>query len=810
MFSKIQTARAAGFSPEIAIGGLARQAHAAPINQSLAVRVDHVITQVMRTIRNRMPLDILFTPELKLDLGVFIKDQALMFRLAQFLATFKLEVGSGAAFSGAGVTASFEGSELLNELKTILGTDAPAYLPLFYEACVDVLNGAVTTTFMDASLQGRIYTLKNALIAQVAPEKIQKSQAQQKIAIQDVKKIVAEGSAFLRESLGLYLGIILTGGRPLAFKDELHRTTQLLLPFVTQATSRYLAESMKPVPKDVLTFRDPLGYNRHGMLVATLIQVCLKALGYEAKLMVRLDLEPKVTLATSHAIVMVVSEEGNRYMIDGAYRQFHQDICIESAMLPTDPVLVLAEEEVEGYIDATVMTHWRSTFSLYKANDRAVISRLKSQDQILAYAIDQIPLPNDIIPADTAVWIRKSMLRVWGLEGYRPPIFNLSFQEIVHDYNHDCKTHAWLKPLGLAALTESLSVVEVESRLKLLLSNPSLRGQNTSEALGLVAQLPKEKRLQYAPLLDCDSRLHRNDTLDVSLNAYFRALRKIVNPEHSELRGVYGCSGADCTTILLATDATDLMFIDMTALEIADFKEALKLLQNHNLKAKLLVEERVNQHHFKMTRCRYGGASSSCDSAGRHKMPDLALKLFYNMRDLGVDLESVELSTVNGAICVEFPWAYNPDAPLRPRKFTFVTGDITHPELYPEVLRVFLREGIDLFYMKASFNVPMQYPKFLPYIGSVLREGGWLMTSDKTFTMENVDPTPCFEASEATFVRRSSDEVQRLIEVLEPPFDPLVSIPILEVFPPNRRASRTPGSDLTYWAILNLRQKCLK
>lgn len=82
------------------------------------------------------------------------------------------------------------------------------------------------------------------------------------------------------------------------------------------------------------------------------------------------------------------------------------------------------------------------------------------------------------------------------------------------------------------------------------------------------------------------------------------------------------------------------------------------------------------------------------------------------------------------------------------------------------------------------------------------------MAADKTFTMDAIDPRPCLQQNGLFFVTQKSEESEILEQLMFPPFSPLCTVALLERHPsPSDRIQRTPGSDLTYWAILTLRQK---
>ena len=166
--------------------------------------------------------------------------------------------------------------------------------------------------------------------------------------------------------------------------------------------------------------------------------------------------------------------------------------------------------------------------------------------------------------------MRDALRRVWSLSTSRPTL-DLAIQEIFYGMEKTRKTHDLVKGMGIAPLTHHLSTEEVERRLDELLKDPKAQGCNSRETLSLLALLPVgEKRASYAPLLDLDPRPY----VDITIKAYLRSLRKVVNPEGKEKSVIYGCSGADGMSILLSTDANDLTFVDLTNIQYEDIQKA--------------------------------------------------------------------------------------------------------------------------------------------------------------------------------------------------------------------------------------------
>ncbi|HEY5235667.1 MAG TPA: hypothetical protein VIJ14_05775, partial [Rhabdochlamydiaceae bacterium] len=573
---------------QISQSGSIGSARQGPVEPS---KIDLIRDRVLQIIRACMPVETLFTPELKIDLGLFIKDQMLFHRIAEFMAPL---VGTE-GIDNALVETHFKGSDLLSEIK-------PEHLSAFYAACKDVLNKAPFSNKLRPAIEGRIFTLKNALIAQHSPEVILKSQTQHKFAVQDVKSIQEEGITFIREALRLHLSSL---KKSQSFQKELTATAEQLIPFVQKITRNYLLERGKNCPENPLIWRNPTGYNAHGLVAATVMEACLNALGYTTKILERCDLEPKVTLATQHGIIMVIGPDNLRYVVDPSYCQFHQDVCLD-VQLPTSPVLVLEESAVDAYIEKNIMAGWRTTFKTVQANNVRIIDQLHANDRLLSFFVDRIGLPKEYTPVNLEDWVRKSFKKLWGFSSYYPIDANEGFQEIFHGLGTKQVTYNAIKSMGIAALTYHLSDADLEKRLDLLLRDPALKGQNSLEVMSLLGQLPKLKRMRYATLLDCDPRLQENAALEISLNAYFRSLKRVVNPEGKDLKVIYGCSGSDCTTVFLATDATDFTFVDLTPVTFAEFGQALESYKPKKPSFELAIHQKFKKESYISFRSRWG------------------------------------------------------------------------------------------------------------------------------------------------------------------------------------------------------------
>lgn len=760
------------------------------------IKVVSIKDRVLQTIRNTMPITALFTPELKINLETFVKDQILICRIAELIAAFQ----PNRPIDAKAVEAYFGTSELVGEISALF-TDPAPFLTLLYEACADVLNQKPYEMVTPKAIEGRIFTLKNALIAQHNPKAIYLNQKTVGLKPQEIPVIKAEGVSFIRHSLSMHLNTFKKVENS-SFQASLLHTAEQLIPFVRKITTMYLSENGYRCEVDPMAFRNIHGYNQAGLIAAIVIEACLSALGYKTRVMARIDLEPRVNLLTRHSIVEVTDCNGTRYLVDPTYLQFHLDVCVEQSEIPTSSVLVLNESEVDDYIEKYIMVHWKSHQKRVYAGDKIFIQALDRQDQLLPFTIKnyESALPKERTPSNVEEWVRNAFKRVWGISTYTPVACVSTFQAIFNGVEKVQKTFNTVKSMNIASMTHHLSYSDVEKKLGQLKNTTP----NSNEVVALMAQIPSDKQKKYLSLLDVDPRL--NNQVRPSLNAYFRSLKKVVNADSRDLCALYGCSGGDCTSILLATDASHLIFADMTDVSLTEFKTALSLLKSRTPSSEKQISQKLEESRFYTGRELYIGATSAYD--GKHKMDDVALKLLFELRELGVDLDQVTLSSAEGGITIDFSWQYHGDVRCRKRSLTFVTADITRPDSYPSLLKAKLQEGIDIFYMKGACCVPELYPQFLPTIAQSMMPGGWLMTTDKTSNMESVDPEPSLKQHALIFSTVKTEEIRLLEDLSHLESDPFATVPVLQMFPEkHQRFLRTPGTDLSYWSFLTLRQK---
>ncbi len=756
-------------------------------------RIGSIKDAALHTVRTSMPIETLFRPELKINLSSFISDQILF----REIATLLKNLPPSCTDSGA-IGAHFKGSELEERIKKMFLQDKSAYLVLFYEACADVIGQKFSKNMLQSAIEGRIFTLKNALIAQHTPDAILKSQVQNQILKQTKEEIQQEGADFIRRSLALHLGIL--EAVPFgSFKEELTAVAEQLIPFVRLVTYSYLKENGLNCSENPLTFRDPQGHNRQGLIASSVMEACLEALGYSTRHMERTDLDPRITMAALHGVVEVVGPDQKKYIVDPAYMQFHKDVLMLGQELPRSMVLVLEEHEVEGYVEKTLMPFWRSVYEKATFENTQLLALLKANGQHLIYILDKMKnIPQMFRVQNMQEWVKGGLTLLWTLSSYRHVTSDIAYQGI---FNELGTSHNLIKHMEIQSLTTHLPLKEIANRLNELKKNKVEK--NSLEALSLIAKLPREERAAYTSLLDADERAKQ---MDPAINAYFRSVVKVVNPGEGRFSAVYGCSGADAASVLLSTNATDLTFVDQTKVSLEEFKQGLT-------RAKTLDQEllqKLDKSSYFASKAKYSSSSSSVIyselKGERHFMEELPAKLFIDLAAIGVDLDEVEITSEQGAIKITFPWEYAGSSTLKTRSLFYVTADITEPAAYPSILKNKLDAGIDAFFMKGAVLAPRQYPHFLPYIAKSLKTGGYLMTSDRTSRMETYDPEPCLKDNGFFFSQKKTEKIARFEELIAPPNNPLNPLFSSGV----EREYRPPGSDVSYWTIVNIRQKDLQ
>ena len=176
------------------------------------------------------------------------------------------------------------------------------------------------------------------------------------------------------------------------------------------------------------------------------MEACLNAFGYNTRLMMRTDLESRVTAAVVHSIVEVTAQDGVKYIVDPSYIQFYKDISHENAPLPQAPLLVLRQTEVDGYIEKNLMTRWKATIQL-SVNPINLLTFMREKK--MALLLDNVETPPEMRLGDTTeAWVREALRRVWTLSTYHVDTTNIAFQEIFCGEGKNKRTYDLIKGLG--------------------------------------------------------------------------------------------------------------------------------------------------------------------------------------------------------------------------------------------------------------------------------------------------------------------------------------------------------------------------
>jgi len=283
---------------------------------------------------------------------------------------------------------------------------------------------------------------------------------------------------------------------------------------------------------------------------------------------------------------------------------------------------------------------------------------------------------------------------------------------------------------------------------------------------------------------------------DIGVNAYLNSLCKIVNPDHIPKKLVYGCSGADITSVLFTTDATEITMVDRTYITLHSMHSALHLVKNEPRRAFHILHKSQFIDGFSRS---FSGSSSFSDIDNQF-MPDLPLRFFFILME-GLKAENIEIREEHTTIIVSFDWKHNNETRSKKRLVRFIKADITKPQNYPIQLKIILSEGIDIFYMKGATAIPRLFDNFIPKIDRSIKSGGFMMTTDKTMFMEDCSPNvdyPIITSEEST-------QLENLLE-FEP--HPLLAHLVLDANKtPDLRAYRNTPPDYTYWLKMIIRRK---
>ncbi|MDD5617724.1 MAG: methyltransferase domain-containing protein, partial [Candidatus Omnitrophica bacterium] len=195
---------------------------------------------------------------------------------------------------------------------------------------------------------------------------------------------------------------------------------------------------------------------------------------------------------------------------------------------------------------------------------------------------------------------------------------------------------------------------------------------------------------------------------------------QVVNPDHIHKVMLAGASGPSVSDHLLATDADEIYFVDIVPFDISLAKAQLSYGWSDFDGYERVCKYRNNKLGF-------GFAPG--ESQTIHRMRDIELKLLVELKDMGVDKDTVNIDEADGVAVISFDWAYKGYEPRR-RTLTYIQADIKNPSLYPAQLKKALERGIDIYCQKAAYDLPACYYEFLPCVARAVRDSGYMLTSD--------------------------------------------------------------------------------
>ncbi|MFA5499743.1 MAG: methyltransferase domain-containing protein, partial [Candidatus Omnitrophota bacterium] len=234
----------------------------------------------------------------------------------------------------------------------------------------------------------------------------------------------------------------------------------------------------------------------------------------------------------------------------------------------------------------------------------------------------------------------------------------------------------------------------------------------------------------------------KQDILHPAYVAYNMAQKDIINPDNKPLRAVYAGAGYDVTNLLQSTNARTACFVsdysilswnEFAMLEKEDYlrggyKNDLDETYSHDKYDFGYIGGDLIKHKERaFDKYEHGNTFAKSLSVRKQMIAQLA----YELHSLGVTKVKVDMYKERPRIT--FRWAYQ-GASEEEYSITFVTADITKPGKYPEALRNFLEEGIDVYFQKAGERIANDYSKkhdnFIIYLSKYLRQDGFFVTDD--------------------------------------------------------------------------------
>jgi hypothetical protein len=746
----------------------------------------------LKVIRSSMALDTVFNLKLKINLDLLTKSQEFFLELASILIELSIQhSNSKKALDHQALLSSSDFLRLFDTFKDCNITKDELAL-----ICIQAINrkGSLIEDglLLNKALSLRIYNFKNAAIALKNPEKLASNLKQNNLTVPGDQKIKEAGQNFLILSLFNSMQFLQSDPNSKDSEAELQMVANALLPFVSQVAISYLKEKKYPHPENIFTYRNPSGYNSHGIIAAVVMEAALKSLGFQTQYLSRMDLDPRLN-ETSHAIVLV-KIDSQSFIVDTNYIPSIKNIrlCNDATPLPTSTLLVLNAQHVHNFVTSQ-MKYWHESCKALESMHPQALRNVNEYE--LSHLLKP---PYSTLFERTQNWIKCALTRIWDPTTYEEDRLNCGFNEIF--CNRMGETFKKVQFLQLPTCYGYLNQEDIIERIDNLAS--IFQYSNSSslryEIVDLLAKLPLHIRmikLTSMPhgFLFTDPRLEgfQNISLFSGVNQYYCMLQKMVNVSRIGKTALYPCSGADIVSVLLATDAKKLIFVDQTPLSIENLTKGLeknRVFYRSGFSG-VLFEQFPN---YKAYRQRYIGSYSS-----QNKMHNLAEKLFFEMGQLGVNFDTINLRHNQVLDCIEikFSWAYKGQG-LALRTIQYIHADITDPSKYPPALLHFLKEGIDFFYMKSAFDVPVKYTNFIPFIKTFMNKGSWFMTSSNAIDGNQYDLSTLLSRPKTPI----PEIYKKILSLCETQLHPMSTIPSLGM----PKEHRSPGTGLSYWHIVHL------
>ncbi len=235
-----------------------------------------------------------------------------------------------------------------------------------------------------------------------------------------------------------------------------------------------------------------------------------------------------------------------------------------------------------------------------------------------------------------------------------------------------------------------------------------------------------------------------NPLLSISYVGHAMEVKRQVNPDNKPLVAVYAGAGTDISSFLLTTNATEGYFLDRSSFDIRTLKD---LVEDEESWDSIDLDDPYIRSKSTIG---YGGY-------GYLTFNQFPLRIVQELKSIGVKRESIKIDIQDGRVNIQFLWTYPGTTQERIYSITYIcmSAHSIEDSLQSVFLNKILEQGIDIYYERASLDIPKDYALFMPAIGRALKVGGYVISSD---TCHNVDKSPkrFLESNEIKFEAISS------------------------------------------------------